>query len=153
MLLSDSAYIIIKKTKQTFNIQGFAMSNEEKLLKMAQQAAANSYSPYSNFKVGAAILSSSGNFYAGCNVENISYPVGSCAEQSAISAMISSGDKNISTILIYADSKELITPCGACRQRIAEFSSPKTIVLLADASGIRKSLTIRELLPLSFSEF
>ena len=128
------------------------MSDKE-LFEKAKDACKSSYSPYSNFKVGAAILSSSGNFYAGCNVENISYPVGSCAEQSAISAMISSGDKNISTILIYADSKELITPCGACRQRIAEFSSPKTIVLLADASGIRKSLTIRELLPLSFSEF
>lgn len=129
------------------------MNNQEKLLTLARQAAANAYAPYSKFKVGAAVLSTSGRFYSGCNVENISYPLGTCAEQGAISAMINGGDTRIAEILIYADSKKLISPCGACRQRIAEFADPQTPVRLASAEGIKQTLTIAELLPLSFSEF
>ena len=93
------------------------MNNQQKLLSMAQTAASNAYCPYSHFAVGAAIESEDGKFYAGCNVENVSYPVGTCAETGAISAMIAGGSKRISAILIYADSKTLISPCGACRQR------------------------------------
>ena len=129
------------------------MNNQEKLLTLARQAAAKAYAPYSKFKVGAAILSASGKFYSGCNVENISYPLGTCAEQGAISAMINGGDTEIAEILIYADSKKLISPCGACRQRIAEFAAAKTFVRLASAEGIKQTLTVAELLPLSFSEF
>ena len=129
------------------------MNNQQKLLNLAKHAATNAYAPYSKFKVGAAIISTNGNFYSGCNVENISYPLGTCAEQGAVSAMINGGDNQIAEILIYAESKQLISPCGACRQRIAEFATPQTLVHLASAEGVKQTLTITELLPLSFSEF
>ena len=129
------------------------MNNKQKLFDLAYQAAQNSYSPYSNFAVGAAILANDNNFYFGCNVENISYPVGTCAESGAIASMIANGAKEIKEILIYADSKTLIVPCGACRQRIAEFSNPQTLIHLANTEGVQKIYTIDELLPLSFSEF
>ena len=129
------------------------MNNATKLFNLASSAAANAYAPYSQFKVGAAILSSSGNFYSGCNVENISYPVGTCAEAGAIAAMLNGGDNKIAEILIYADSKALISPCGACRQRIAEFASADTKIHLADKSGIKKTFTLEELLPNNFKEF
>ena len=129
------------------------MNNATKLFNLASSAAANAYAPYSKFCVGAAILSSSGNFYSGCNVENISYPVGTCAEAGAIAAMLNGGDNKIAEILIYADSKALISPCGACRQRIAEFASADTKIHLADKSGIQKTFTLEELLPHNFKEF
>ncbi len=129
------------------------MNNELKLFDLAQKAAANAYAPYSKFKVGAAILSASGNFYTGCNVENISSPVGTCAETGAIAAMIAGGDNKIAAILIYAESQNLISPCGACRQRIAEFSTPRTQILLASSAGIQKKFLTTDLLPFSFSEF
>ncbi|MBE6444821.1 MAG: cytidine deaminase [Alphaproteobacteria bacterium] len=129
------------------------MNNKQKLFDLAIKAAKNAYSPYSNFAVGAAILADDNNFYFGCNVENISYPVGTCAESGAIASMIANGAKQIKEILIFANSKTLIVPCGACRQRIAEFSTPQTLVHLADTEGVQKTYTIDELLPLSFSEF
>ncbi|MBE6459080.1 MAG: cytidine deaminase [Alphaproteobacteria bacterium] len=129
------------------------MNNQQKLLSMAQTAASNAYCPYSHFAVGAAIESEDGKFYAGCNVENVSYPVGTCAETGAISAMIAGGSKRISAILIYADSKTLISPCGACRQRIAEFSNKNTPIYLADKNGIISETTAGELLPAGFKEF
>lgn len=129
------------------------MNNSTQLLQLAVTAASHAYAPYSKFRVGAAILSSAGNFYSGCNVENISYPVGTCAEAGAIAAMINGGDTSISEILIYAESSTLVTPCGACRQRIAEFGSCNTLVHLADKTGIKKTLTIGELLPHTFKEF
>lgn len=129
------------------------MNNTDKLLKLAQDAASYAYAPYSNFKVGCAIQSSSNQFYTGCNVENIAYPNGSCAETGAISAMIAGDDKQINAILIYADSQTLITPCGACRQRIAEFANKDTIIYLANSKGIQEEYTIDELLPNNFKEF
>ncbi len=129
------------------------MNNTQKLFDLAAEAARNAYAPYSKFRVGAALLADDGQFYAGCNVENISFPVGTCAETGAIAAMVAGGGKKIKEILIFADSPRLISPCGACRQRIAEFAEPQTTVYLADSSGIRKSYTVAELLPFSFSEF
>lgn len=129
------------------------MNNLQKLLSLAREAAARAYCPYSHFAVGAAIESTDGKFYSGCNVENVSYPVGTCAEAGAIAAMIAGGSKKIANILIYAPSQTLITPCGACRQRIAEFAVPKTVIYLAQTDGIDKSCTVGELLPSSFSEF
>lgn len=129
------------------------MNNLQKLLSLAQTAASNAYCPYSHFSVGAAIESTDGKFYSGCNVENISFPVGTCAEAGAIAAMIANGSTKIQNILIYAPSQKLITPCGACRQRIAEFSTPETIIYLSGIDGISKSYGINELLPSSFSEF
>ncbi len=129
------------------------MNNTDKLFKLAQEAASNAYAPYSKFKVGSAIQSTSERFYTGCNVENIAYPNGSCAETGAIASMIANGDKQISAILIYADSQTLITPCGACRQRVAEFANKNTVIYLANSQGIQKEYTIDELLPNNFKEF
>lgn len=128
------------------------MNNANKLLNLAKSASENAYAPYSNFYVGAAIISDSDKFYYGCNVENISYPVGTCAEAGAIASMVANGDKKIKEILIYAPSKELITPCGACRQRIAEFGDDQTLIHLADDDGIKQTLTIEKLLPCSFKD-
>lgn len=128
------------------------MNNIPKLLELAAAARQNAHVPYSHFAVGAAIRSSDGRFYAGCNVENVSYPCGSCAETGAIAAMITGGSREIAEILILGAGKELISPCGACRQRIKEFSSPQTLVHLADAFGVRKTCTVAELLPLAFDE-
>lgn len=129
------------------------MNNENLLYDTARKAAMRAYAPYSKFKVGCAILSSNGNIYSGCNVENVSYPCGTCAEAGAISSLICNGDNKIAAILIYADGKELIKPCGACRQRIAEFSDNNTLVYLADATGIKQKLAFSELFPQAFKEF
>ena len=128
------------------------MNNTSELLNLAKSAAKNAYAPYSKFYVGAAILSDSNQFYNGCNVENIAFPVGTCAEAGAIASMVANGDKKIKEILIYASSNELISPCGACRQRIAEFGDSQTLVHLADDEGIKKTLTIKELLPYTFQD-
>ena len=129
------------------------MNNQLKLLNMAQQAAANAHAPYSNFKVGAAILTSNEKLYSGCNVEDISYPIGTCAEEAAIAAMITDGEYLISKILIYADSHTLITPCGACRQRISEFADDNCLIILANKNGIKETHSIDELLPHRFKDF
>ena len=125
-------------------------SSEKKLFELAQSARQNAYAPYSHFAVGAAIESENGNYYFGCNVENLSYPVGTCAEAGAIASMVAGGDKKIRKILVIADSKELIAPCGACLQRIKEFADDSTLVLLANMQGIQKQFTIAELLPFGF---
>ena len=115
--------------------------------KAAQQKA---YAPYSRFKVGAAILADDGKVYSGCNVENAAYPVGACAEAGAISAMIAGGARAIRAILVLGDGAELVTPCGACRQRIREFAMPQTPVAIAGPEGIRTGFSLAELLPASF---
>ena len=102
--------------------------DENRLFEETLKARESSYSPYSNFAVGAAILADNNQFYSGCNVENIAYPNGTCAETGAIAAMINGEGKKIIEILIYANSKELISPCGACCQRIAEFADSDTKV-------------------------
>ncbi|MEI5668008.1 cytidine deaminase [Bosea sp. CCNWLW174] len=113
----------------------------------AQQKA---YAPYSRFKVGAAILADDGKVYPGCNVENAAYPVGACAEAGAISAMIAGGARAIRAIVVIGDGAELVTPCGACRQRIREFAAPETLILIAGPDGIRARFSLAELLPASF---
>ena len=118
----------------------------EKALKAREQA----YAPYSKFKVGAAILTPKGNIYVGANAENVSYPCGTCAEAGAIAAMVCSGEYQISDIVVVAGGKNLITPCGACLQRIFEFSDKETKIHLADLEGIKKTYRIDELLPISF---
>lgn len=115
--------------------------------KAAQQKA---YAPYSRFTVGAAILADDGEVYPGCNVENAAYPVGACAEAGAISAMIAGGARAIRAIVVIGDGTELVTPCGACRQRIREFSVPETPILIAGPEGIRARFSLAELLPASF---
>ena len=128
------------------------MNTSEQLFEAALQAFHHAYAPYSGFAVGAAVLSTDNHIYSGCNVENISYPCGSCAEQSAISAMIASGRRQIKEILVLANGKDLITPCGACLQRIAEFSTTDTLVHLASPQAIHKTVSLAQLLPFGFTD-
>lgn len=121
------------------------------LFRLASEARGKAYAPYSRFQVGAAVESTAGNVYTGCNVENVSYPIGTCAEESAISAMINGGDREIRSILIVAGGQELIAPCGACLQRIKEFSTPETTIYLADTKEVKKTLKIQDLLPFGFT--
>ena len=120
------------------------------LFAAAQTAQSRAYVPYSRFKVGAAILADDGKVYPGCNVENAAYPVGACAEAGAISAMIAGGARAISAIVVIGDGAELVTPCGACRQRIREFAVPETPIVIAGPDGIRARFSLAELLPASF---
>lgn len=114
------------------------------------------HAPYSQFKVGAAIRSTSGRIHAGCNVENAAYPQGACAEAGAIMRMIAEGDTQIAEILVLGwadanpDAPGLTTPCGGCRQRIREFAAPSTPVHVFGPEGLRRSFTLDELLPSSF---
>ncbi len=129
------------------------MEEVSDLVNAAIKAANNAYAPYSKFKVGCAIRASSGKIYTGCNVENVSYPVGTCAEAGAIAAMVNGGDNKIDEILVYADSGILISPCGACRQRIVEFSDKNTRVYLSNKDGVQKIIEVEDLLPYCFREF
>lgn len=111
---------------------------------------AYAYAPYSNFKVGAAILAEDNNIYSGCNVENAAYPVGCCAEASAISAMIIAGQKQIKAIAVAGLGDKPCTPCGGCRQRIREFANDATPVFICDDNALLVQTSLGKLLPHSF---
>lgn len=128
------------------------MSTKTELFIKGKQARERAYAPYSKFAVGAAILDDCGNVHVGCNVENVSYPCGTCAEAGAVAAMIADGGHRIREILVIADSQKLISPCGACLQRILEFSDSETLVHLADLQGVKQTLKINALLPVAFNE-
>jgi len=121
------------------------------LFNAARAVMANAHAPYSQFSVGAAIRSTSGAIYVGCNVENASYPEGWCAETSAIAAMVAAGETAIAEIAVVAQQMPLITPCGGCRQRLAEFAGPDARIHLCDAAGIVETVTLGELLPKAFA--
>jgi len=122
------------------------------LFEAAQHARDNAYAPYSGYTVGAALIDDRGQLHIGCNVENASFPEGNCAETSAIAAMVVSGGRTIRNIAVVGghDALEACTPCGGCRQRIAEFANEDTQVGLIEGNGARKTLSIAELLPLGF---
>lgn len=120
------------------------------LFEKAWAVREHAYAPYSQFKVGAAIRSASGKIFIGCNVENAAYPEGVCAEAGAISAMIAGGETKISEICIVADTSQPIAPCGGCRQKLAEFSTPETEVILGASMGEVTRRTVGDLLPESF---
>lgn len=122
----------------------------KQLFDLAKAAMSQAYVPYSHFTVGAAILTASGELYSGCNVENASYPEGTCAEAGAIAAMVRDGETQIKEIYVMGEGDALVTPCGGCRQRIREFSSVDTVIHICGPEGVRKSLTMNELLPFSF---
>lgn len=136
----------------TFKVKLQDMNNLDELVQAATQARSQAYAPYSQFKVGAAIKSDNNQIYIGCNVENISFPCGTCAEAGAIANMIAHGGKKIIEIVIVADGKDLIAPCGNCLQKIQEFAISTTKIHLADLHGIKKTLSINELLPYAFSD-
>ena len=121
------------------------------LLEAATKVREHAYAPYSHFKVGAAIRATSGQIYTGCNVENVAYPEGTCAEAGAIAAMVAAGETRIIELLVIADSPEPVPPCGGCRQKIAEFAAPETRVTLCTTDGKTRVVTVAELLPGSFA--
>lgn len=120
------------------------------LFSAARAVQPRAHAPYSRFRVGAALLADDGLVYAGCNVENAAYPSGTCAEQSAISAMIAGGGRRIVALVVFGEGEELVTPCGACRQRIREFAEPEMPVAIAGPEGIRARFSLSVLLPASF---
>lgn len=117
------------------------------LLDAATQVRENAYAPYSRFKVGAALRTPSGAVFTGCNVENVAYPEGTCAEAGAIAAMVAAGETTIAEILVIADSPAPVPPCGGCRQKIAEFAAPDVQVTLCTTDGQRRAVTVADLLP------
>lgn len=121
------------------------------LLEAASAVRANAHAPYSNFKVGAAIRGASGKIYVGCNVENVAYPEGTCAEAGAIAAMVAAGEIKLVEVFVIADSPMPVSPCGGCRQKLAEFGASDVVVTMATVDGNRADLTIGQLLPGAFS--
>ena len=124
--------------------------NEENYIAATKEAMSKAYVPYSNYPVGALIVTDNGNTYSGCNVENASFPLGNCAEASAIASMVIGGEKKIKTIYVMTKNDEGGIPCGGCRQRIREFSDIDTQVILCSPSGIQQRLLLADLLPNSF---
>ncbi len=122
---------------------------DKKLLAEAKRVRDFAYCPYSKFAVGAAVLGASGEIYGGCNVENAAYSVTNCAERTAIYNAVSAGEKDILALAVVTESSPPATPCGACRQVVAEFRIPH--ILIANLAGEVKEMTLSELLPDAFS--
>ena len=110
-----------------------------------------SHSPYSRFPVGAALRTKDGRVYAGANIEIASYPEGWCAETTALGHYVMGGGGPIAEIAVVAEKMARITPCGGCRQRLAEFATADTKLHLCDDTGIVETVTMGEMLPLGFS--
>jgi cytidine deaminase len=123
---------------------------DQALFKAAEAIRAKAYAPYSRFHVGAAILADDGKIYSGCNIENAAYPVGNCAEASAIAAMIAGGGKRITRIYVTGPGSAPVTPCGGCRQRIREFADLTVPVISHGVDGEPLVCTLEQLLPHSF---
>jgi len=124
--------------------------SESSHIAATKEAMNKAYVPYSNYPVGALIVTKNGNTYSGCNVENASYPLGNCAEAAAITSMVLAGEKNIKMIYVMSQNDQGGSPCGGCRQRIREFSDVDTQVILCSPSGVQHRLLLTDLLPNSF---
>jgi cytidine deaminase len=124
---------------------------DQELIALARKARTQAYAPYSNFAVGAALLSRSGRVFTGCNVENAAYPLTTCAERTAMTKAISEGERAFDAIAVVTTTGG--SPCGACRQILREFGGPDgdLRVIIADLDGNSETLTIAELLPLGFT--
>lgn len=123
---------------------------DNELIEIARQYRENAYTPYSHFKVGAAVLTASGKFYGGCNIENSSYGLTNCAERTAIFKAVSEGEREFAALAVIADTDGPCSPCGACRQVIADFRIPR--IIMANLKGDVKTMTLGELLPFAFSD-
>lgn len=122
-----------------------------KLIEAALEARQRAYAPYSRFAVGAALLGEDGRIVTGCNVENAVYPLGLCAERTALVRAVAEGCRHFRAIAIVADSPGVCTPCGACRQTLAEFGE-ELIVVMANVQGSVETAPLRELLPKAFGQ-
>ncbi len=127
------------------------MDNQASALFSAAKAVSqHAHAPYSNYHVGASILSGNGNIYVGTNVENVSYGLTMCAEASAIAQMVAGGEKEIKALLVMANHDTMCTPCGGCRQRIAEFTDGSARIHLCNSQKIMEVTTLSNLLPHTF---
>jgi homotetrameric cytidine deaminase len=127
-----------------------AQAGGEELIVRAREAMQQAYAPYSRYRVGVALRASDGSVHLGANVENAAYPLGNCAEASAIGALVAAGHTRIVEAAVIGDGEEPCVPCGGCRQRLREFMPlDATVHLLAD-KGARATMTLEELLPRSF---
>lgn len=130
--------------------------NNEFLIAEAQKAREYAYAPYSNFLVGAVLVTTDGKFYHGCNIENASYPATNCAERTAFFKAISDGEINFSKIAIVGAPKGeeanlFTTPCGICRQVMMEFCDPETfIIIMPDGNGGIVEILLKDLMPFAF---
>ena len=124
----------------------------QELLEAAKDVRQKAYAPYSGFPVGAALRAADGRIFVGCNVENVAYPEGSCAEAGAISAMVAGGQREIQEILVLAEADPVVSPCGGCRQKLAEFGDPGMTVFLADLTGVQAQWRLADLLPATFGK-
>lgn len=127
--------------------------SEQDLVNAASIARGNAYCRYSGYHVGAALIDDRGNMYVGCNVENSAFPEGTCAEANAIAAMIAAGGKVIRSIVVIGGENAIedCTPCGGCRQKIAEFADNSTRIILVGADSSLTTYSMDDLLPVSFS--
>lgn len=125
--------------------------NDRKLISLASEAMANSYSPYSRFKVGAALECQDGTVFTGCNIENAAFAAAMCAETSALSAAVSAGKRSFKRIAIVSEGNSYCFPCGTCRQALAEFA-PDLEVLSVRSDGRYVSYSLSALLPMSFGK-
>lgn len=124
---------------------------KEQLMTESKTARERAYVPYSKFKVGAALLTADGKVYHGCNIENAGYSMTNCAERTAMFKAVSEGERNFTALAVVAETKGPVSPCGACRQVIAEFCSPNMPVYLTNLNGDVQETTVSELLPGAFS--
>lgn len=121
----------------------------DRMVSLARTAMDRAYAPYSNFHVGVALRDEAGALHAGANVENGAFPQGACAEAAAIGALITAGGHRVEEAVVMADT-DLIVPCGGCRQRLSEFAAADTPIHLAGPEGVRKTVTLADLLPYAF---
>ncbi|WP_378945327.1 cytidine deaminase [Mesorhizobium sp. ANAO-SY3R2] len=120
------------------------------LFEAAKSAMAKAHAPYSKFPVGAAIRCDDGRVFAGANIEVISFPEGWCAETTALGHYVMAGGGNITEIAVIAEKKAKCTPCGGCRQRLAEFASPDTPLHLCDDTGVVETVRLKDIFPYGF---
>lgn len=125
--------------------------DQKQLIETAKKARELAYVPYSNFKVGAALLTKDGRVFGGCNIENAAYSVVNCAERTALFKAWSEGAADYAAIAVVADSIRPVPPCGACRQVISELCPPEMPVILTNLKGDVQMMTVSELLPGAFS--
>lgn len=125
--------------------------DKQKYIEEATKMLSKAYIPYSKFPVGAALVTKDGKIYTGCNIENASYGLCNCAERTAIFKAVSEGERDFGYLVITGNTDGPISPCGACRQVIAEFCDPQMPVLLTNQKGDEKEVTVESLLPGGFS--
>ena len=129
------------------------MTDFQHMIQLAVAHLPNAYAPYSKFHVSCCIQGSNKQYYVGVNVENVAYPLGSCAEASAISQMVTDGCKQIENVVIISSNNTICSPCGGCRQRLQEFATDDCQIYLCDQKQLLKQFTINELLPNAFQSF